>query len=111
MKRITAILCLLALAATLPAMAVASEGDIEQGRIKAYTCTGCHGIPGYRNVYPHYHVPKIGGQNYQYLVDSLKLYREGMRPHPTMRAQGESLSDQDIADIAAFLASLKEDGR
>ncbi|HRQ65015.1 MAG TPA: cytochrome c [Xanthomonadaceae bacterium] len=102
---------MLALAAWLPNPAAAGEGDIEQGRIKAYTCTGCHGIPGYKNVYPHYHVPKIGGQNYQYLVDALNQYRQGMRPHPTMRAQGESLSDQDIADIAAFLASLKEGGR
>jgi cytochrome c553 len=111
MKRITAILCMLALAVALPALAGASEGDPEQGRIKAYTCTGCHGIPGYKNVYPHYHVPKIGGQNYQYLVDALKLYRDGLRPHPTMRAQGESLSDEDIADISAYLAGLKEGNR
>jgi cytochrome c553 len=111
MTRITALLCTLALAASLPALAAANEGDIEQGRIKAYTCTGCHGIAGYRNVYPHYHVPKIGGQNYEYLVNSLRAYREGTRPHPTMRAQGESLSDEDIRDISAFLASLKEGGR
>jgi cytochrome c553 len=101
-------LSMLALLLAQPGPAAANEGDIEQGRIKAYTCTGCHGIPGYRNVYPHYHVPKIGGQYYQYLVDSLKAYREGLRPHPTMRAQGESLSDEDIRDISAFLSSLKE---
>ncbi len=99
---------LLVLLLALSGLATANEGDIEQGRIKAYTCTGCHGVPGYKNVYPHYHVPKIAGQNYRYLVDSLNLYRDGLRPHPTMRAQGESLSDEDIADISAFLSSLKE---
>ena len=50
--------------AALPANAA---GDIEAGKIKSYTCTGCHGIPGYKNVYPTYHVPKIGGQNVAYL--------------------------------------------
>lgn len=80
------------------------SGDPDRGRTKAYTCRGCHGIPGYRNVYPHYHVPLIFGQNEAYLIEALKSYREGRRRHPTMRAQGLTLSDQDIADIAAFLA-------
>lgn len=79
-------------------------GDPDRGRTKAYTCRGCHGIPGYRNVYPHYHVPLIAGQNEAYLVEALRSYRQGTRSHPTMRAQGLTLSDQDIADIAAFLA-------
>lgn len=86
-------------AATMPAFA---EGDVEAGRIKANTCMGCHGIPNYNNVYPTYRVPKLGGQPAAYLEVALKAYKSGERPHPTMRAQAASLSDQDIADIAAF---------
>lgn len=97
----------LALAVLSPLPAAAAEGNVEEGRVKVYTCTGCHGIPGYKNAYPHYHVPKIYGQNYGYLVAALQAYRAGERGHPTMRAQGESLSDQDIADISAYLSKAE----
>ncbi|MEM9532509.1 MAG: cytochrome c [Pseudomonadota bacterium] len=83
-----------------------ADGDADRGRVKAYTCTGCHGIPGYNNAYPNYHVPKIGGQNYQYLIAALKAYRDGQRQHPTMVAQAGSMSDGDIEDIAAYFVSL-----
>lgn len=99
--RLAAVLALAA--STSPALAA---GDAEAGKDKAYTCTGCHGIPGYRNVYPHYHVPLIGGQNREYLVAALTAYQKGERKHPTMRAQAESFSAQDIEDIAAYLSSL-----
>jgi cytochrome c553 len=89
----------------LPA-ASANAGDAQAGKVKAYTCTGCHGIPGYNNVYPTYKVPKIGGQNYEYLVASLKAYRAGERHHSTMELQAASLSDTDIEDVAAYFASL-----
>jgi cytochrome c553 len=85
---------------------VRAAGDAGAGNVKAYTCTGCHGIPGYKNVYPTYQVPKIGGQNYEYLVAALKAYRAGERDHPTMTLQAECLSDQDIEDISAYFASL-----
>jgi cytochrome c553 len=84
-------------------------GDIEAGKLKAYTCSGCHGIPGYKNVYPTYHVPKIGGQNQEYLALALKAYRNGERDHSTMTLQAQSLSDQDIEDVAAYFASLGND--
>jgi cytochrome c553 len=83
-----------------------AAGDIEAGKIKSYTCTGCHGIPGYNNVYPTYKVPKLGGQNYEYLVAALKAYRAGERDHATMDLQASALSDQDIEDIASYFASL-----
>jgi len=83
-----------------------AAGDPEAGKIKSYTCTGCHGIPGYKNVYPTYHVPKLGGQNEAYLAAALKAYRDGTRQHKTMVLQSQALSDEDIADIAAYLASL-----
>ena len=85
-----------------------AKGDIEQGRIKSYTCTGCHGIKFYKNVHPTYHVPRLGGQNEAYLVSALKAYRSGERSHSTMKAQAGSLTDEDIADISAYFASLKK---
>lgn len=88
---------------------VHAEGDKEAGRVTAYTCTGCHGIPGYNNVYPTYKVPKIGGQNYEYLVAALKAYRNGERDHPTMEMQASSLTDQQIMDVSAYFASLGKD--
>lgn len=102
-----ALLLLLALFSTTTVLAQDTKGDPAEGRLKAYTCTGCHGITGWKNAYPNYHVPRIGGQNYDYLVAALTEYKNGERKHPTMRAQGESMSDADIADIAAFLSSLK----
>ncbi|KLJ01620.1 cytochrome c [Luteimonas sp. FCS-9] len=83
-------------------------GDAGNGRTLTYTCQGCHGVEGYRNVYPHYHVPRIGGQSRQYLVNALNEYKRGTRRHPTMQAQAQSFSDQDIADIAAFLSELTQ---
>lgn len=83
-----------------------AEGDKAAGRKLIYTCNGCHGVPGYTNAYPNYPVPKIAGQNEQYIVNALHGYKSGERTHPTMMAQAESLSDKDIADIAAYLSSL-----
>lgn len=97
---------LLALCVAAVLTSGAHAGKPEAGKIKAYTCTGCHGIPGYKNVYPTYHVPKIGGQNEPYLVSALKAYRDGERQHDTMQLQAQALSDEDIADIAAYFASL-----
>jgi cytochrome c553 len=93
-------------AAAAPAPATLT-GDPQTGRQLAYTCQGCHGITGYKNAYPDYHVPLIGGQSAEYLAQALHEYRDGKRKHPTMRAQAQSFSDQDIADISAFLSTLK----
>ncbi|MGO4222058.1 cytochrome c [Lysobacter sp. TAF61] len=83
------------------------KGDAASGHQLTYTCQGCHGITGYKNAYPNFHVPRIGGQSAEYLVNALNEYKKGARKHPTMQAQAQSFSDQDIADIAAFLSSLK----
>src|SRR5215475_11990283 len=83
-----------------------AKGDPVAGKALVYTCGGCHGVTGYRNAYPNYHVPRIAGQNYDYLVNALTEYKKGERAHPTMRAQGESLSDEDIKNIAAYLSSI-----
>ncbi|MDQ7995375.1 MAG: cytochrome c [Luteibacter sp.] len=83
-----------------------AEGDKARGRTLVYTCNGCHGVPGYANAYPEYHVPHIVGQNEQYIVNALKAYKSGERTHPTMGAQAQSMSDQEIEDIAAYLSSI-----
>ncbi len=93
------------MASIIASSAVAAAGDSQAGRIKAESCLGCHGIEGYRNAYPSYRVPKVGGQNEAYLIAALKAYRNGDRTHPTMQAQGASLSDEDIADLAAYFAN------
>ncbi|MEM9171710.1 MAG: c-type cytochrome [Pseudomonadota bacterium] len=85
-----------------------ADGDPEAGKVLAYTCLGCHGIQGYRNSYPSYRVPMLGGQHAAYIEIALKAYRSGERSHATMQAQAGSLSDQDIADIAAYFASRGE---
>jgi len=85
----------------------ANAADPEAGRDAFETCLGCHGVPHYVNVYPTYHIPLLAGQHAPYIAAALKAYRAGDRSHPTMRANAASLSDTDIANIAAYLAGLK----
>ena len=81
-----------------------AAGDAQRGKQIGYTCLGCHGIDDYKNVYPTYSVPKLVGQQPEYIVAALKAYRGKQRSHATMYAQASSLSDQDIEDVAAYLA-------
>ncbi|AMN48434.1 hypothetical protein ACG33_15275 [Steroidobacter denitrificans] len=85
------------------AYGAAAEGDAARGKILAYTCQGCHGVETYKNAYPNYSVPKLGGQSAAYLVNALMAYASGDRPHQTMHSHAVSMDDQDRADIAAFL--------
>ena len=90
----------------LIATARADTGEsAERGKVLGYTCHGCHGIDNYKNVYPTYSVPKVGGQNEKYLISALQGYASGERSHSTMHAHAASLSNQDRADIAAFFAA------
>jgi cytochrome c553 len=85
-----------------------AAGDAAAGQNKKSMCAGCHGIEGYRSVYPDtYRVPKLGGQHADYIVAALKEYKSGERKHATMRAIAGSLSDQDMADLAAYYADVK----
>ncbi len=97
--RLVAVTMTLALAGTVQA-----AGDAQRGRVIGYTCLGCHGIANYKNVYPTYSVPKLVGQHPEYIVAALKAYRGKQRSHGTMYAQASSLSDQDMEDVAAYLA-------
>jgi len=80
-----------------------AEGDAAAGKNKTAMCAGCHGIAGFRTAYPEtYRVPKLGGQNAGYIVNALKAYKAGDRQHPTMKAIAASLTEQDMADLAAY---------
>lgn len=99
-----------AAAAALIAVAVplqaAESGDAAAGKRKTSMCAGCHGIIGYRTVFPEvYSVPKLGGQHAAYIVKALQAYQSGERTHPTMRAIAAGLSDKDMADLAAYYAA------
>jgi cytochrome c553 len=84
--------------------AAQADGDATRGAKLAYTCLGCHGIDNYKNVYPTYSVPRLRGQHQNYLIAALKAYKSQERSHATMHAQAVSLSEQDMQDVAAFLA-------
>lgn len=86
-------------------IAGAQTGDPAAGERKAATCAGCHGIEGWRNAYPAYHVPRLGGQHAEYIVAALKAYQSKQRSHRTMQAIAATLSEQDMADLAAFFAA------
>ncbi len=78
-------------------------GDPALGEKKFYTCYGCHGVEDYKNAYPDYSVPKLRHQHAAYIIAALQEYKTGARPHATMHAQAATLSNQDMADIAAYL--------
>jgi cytochrome c553 len=100
----TASACLLLGAAPLALSAEA--GDPAAGSAKNSMCIGCHGIGGYKTVFPEvYSVPKIGGQHAAYIVKALQEYKAGNRAHPSMRAIAAGLSDKDMADLGAYYAS------
>ena len=93
--------------ATPPAgaqQAAPQKGDADLAhRNKTAMCIGCHGIPGYKTAFPAvYHVPMIAGQQPGYIISALKAYRSGERSHPSMRGIAASLTDQDMADLAAY---------
>jgi cytochrome c553 len=93
----------------LPALAQAPAGNAQAGRDKTSMCEGCHGIPDYKTAYPHvYRVPMIEGQQALYIVNALQEYRSGARSHPSMRAIARGLSDQDMADLAAYYSTLHQ---
>lgn len=88
------------------APSAASAASIRHGKILSQTCAFCHGLKNYVIPYPTRHVPYIGGQHAEYVVDALQEYAEGHRKFPTMRAQAASLTKAQIHDIAAYIASI-----
>ena len=105
--RLSVSLFVLASATALTASAQQIKGDAKAGESKIALCIGCHGISGYQASFPEvYKVPKIAGQGAGYIVSALTAYRRGDRKHPTMRGIAAGLSDQDIADVAAYYEAL-----
>lgn len=103
----TLLLALALIAAPVSSMAEDVKGDAGAGAKKVAMCIGCHGLPGYQSSFPTvYKVPKIAGQNAKYIVAALNGYKSGDRKHPSMRGIAGSLSDQDMADVAAYYEGL-----
>lgn len=106
MKKILALLAL----ASIANIAVAADvvGNAKAAENKVAMCIGCHGIPGYKATFPEvFPVPMIGGQAAKYIESALQAYKKGDRKHPSMRGIAVGLSDQDIADVAAYYSQQK----
>lgn len=84
-----------------------ADGDPVKGRKLGYACLGCHGIENYKNAYPNYSVPRVGGQHAAYIVAALHEYEAKARWHPTMQGMATTLSAQDKQDIAAYFQGNK----
>ncbi|MEO6078909.1 MAG: c-type cytochrome [Steroidobacteraceae bacterium] len=97
---------LLAIAVMGLVLSVSAEaaGDPAHGKTLGYTCLGCHGIENYKSVYPTFAVPRLRGQQPEYIVAALQGYKKSERNHATMHAHASSMSDQDMQDLAAYLA-------
>jgi cytochrome c553 len=92
--------------ASFTAQAQELKGDAARGATLNASCIGCHGIPGYQSSFPEVHrVPAISGQNAKYIVAALNAYKKGERKHGTMRAVATTLSEQDMADLAAYYST------
>jgi len=106
-KLLTTMFALAVACVTVSAQAQKITGNAEAGAKKTAMCVGCHGIIGYQASFPEIHkVPMIAGQSATYIVSALTQYKGGERKHPTMRAIADSLSEQDIADLAAYYSRL-----
>ena len=110
MKTSLALLVLAAFAGTATAAEVV--GNPKAAASKIEMCIGCHGIPGYKTAFPEvFQVPMIGGQSAKYIESALHAYKKGDRKHPSMRGIAISLSDQDIADVAAYYSQQNAQSR
>lgn len=108
MKKLLTMAVLAAAAVSVQAADV--TGNAEAAKSKVAMCIGCHAIPGYHASFPEvYQVPLLGGQNAKYIENALKAYQKGDRKHPTMRGIAATLTEQDIADLAAYYAAQTAD--
>lgn len=102
-KLLTTMFALAVASATSAVLAQDVTGKVEDGAKKTAMCVGCHGIPGYQASFPEVHkVPMISGQSASFISAALNAYKTGDRRHPTMRAIADTLTEQDIADLAAY---------
>lgn len=106
MRSVSALHALAAAIAMLAFASGAARAQDDEGKILFETCKGCHAVDHYKTNYPTYKVPKLGGQNAQYVVDALKGYRDGTRTHTTMHAQASTLTDEQMLAIGKYVQSL-----
>ncbi len=99
MKKIT-----LALATAAVLASPAYAGDAAAGKAKSGMCAACHGVEGISAI-PMY--PNLAGQKEVYLAKQLKAFKDGTRKDPVMAPMAMGLSDADMANLAAFYASMK----
>ncbi|MES2401722.1 MAG: c-type cytochrome [Pseudomonadota bacterium] len=105
-KLFTTIFAVAVAFATASGQAQEIKGDAKAGETKNAMCIGCHGIKGYQSSFPEiYKVPMISGQSASYISSALHAYKKGERKYPSMRGIAESLTDQDIADLAAYYSA------
>jgi cytochrome c553 len=110
MKKLLPLMAAVAVSLSFGSLTTATAADVignaQAAENKVAMCIGCHGIPGYKSTFPEvYPVPIIGGQSAKYLENALNAYKKGDRTHPSMVGIATSLSDQDIADLAAYYAA------
>jgi cytochrome c553 len=106
-KLLTTMFALAVACVTVSAEAQQVTGKAQDGAKKVAMCVGCHGIIGYQASFPEIHkVPMIAGQSATYITAALTAYKGGDRKHPTMRAIADTLTEQDIADLAAYYSQL-----
>jgi len=79
-------------------------GNADQGKTKSATCAACHGADGNSAVADY---PKLAGQHATYLESTLKAYRDGSRANAIMQGMAAALTDNDIADLAAYYSGLQ----
>jgi cytochrome c553 len=104
MKKLFVLLAFAGVASAASAVDLAGN----TGKVNVSMCIGCHGIPGYKATFPEvYQVPMLGGQSAKYIENALKAYQKGERKHPSMQGIAASLSDKDIAELAAYYSQQK----
>jgi cytochrome c553 len=94
----------LAVALATVALPARAAGDAAAGQAKAVTCAACHGVDG-NSLNPEW--PSLAGQHESYIVKQLQAFKSGARQNVLMSGQAMALSDQDMADIAAYFAGQK----
>jgi len=102
MKNLAIMFCLLMAWAQSAVAADAAAGKNNSG-----VCSTCHGVDG-NSLSPSF--PKLAGQGDAYLIKQMKDIRDGARPVPTMAGQLDNMSDEDLADLAAYYSSQTKTG-
>lgn len=90
------------LAISVAASAWAEGGNAEAGKTKSATCAACHGADG-NSVNPEW--PKLAGQHPSYIAKQLANFKDDARVNPSMSPMAKPLSEQDMADLAAYFSS------